>query len=172
VETEERRGTGGFTLLELIVTLIVLTVILAAVSPVFIYSLRHNREDQSIQDFVAYLKYAQECAVARSVEYRVYLNHDERRFWVMHFARTKNGALKLVDAEEPFAGKRVFPEGVRIDKPKAREDEELNANYIAFYPNGACDFASVKIRYGRHGRFQIKTEGNLGVFVSKDKTDS
>lgn len=169
--TSERRGAGGFTLLEIIVTLVVLTVVLGAVSPVFIYSVRASRQEQALRDFVAYLKYAQECAVAKTLEYRVYIDPNERAFWVMYFAPQKDGSLELVPAEEPFAGRRHFPDDFELEDPKARWDDERDAFYIACHATGACDFATVKIRYGRHARFELKTEGNLGVFDIEEKKE-
>jgi prepilin-type N-terminal cleavage/methylation domain-containing protein len=166
---EARACSRGFTLLEIIVTLCILTVLVGAVSPVFVMSLRHNRQDQAIRDFVAYLKFAQECSIAEGVEYRVYLNEEERTFWVMHYTPDKDGRLFLVEAAQPYAGMRRFPEEVEVDDVKARDDREREAVFISFYPNGACDYASVKLRYGRHGRFKIETEGNLGVFEIKEK---
>jgi hypothetical protein len=148
-----------------------MTVVLGAVSPVFLYSIRSSRQEQALRDFVAYLKYAQECAVAKTLEHRVYIKPDERAFWVMYFAPQKGGSLKLVPAEEPFAGRRHFPEGVELDDPKALWDDEREAYYITCHATGACDFATVKLRYGRHGRFELKTEGNLGVFDIKEKAE-
>jgi len=168
---EAGRSAGGFTLLEIIVVLSILTVILGAVSPVFMQSLQINRRDQAIRDLVAYLKFAQERAVADGVEYRLYLDHKAGTYWVMRFDRRDGEEKSFEPAQEPYAGKRRFPEQVEVQKPKARDDRDRKASFIAFYPNGACDYATIRLRYGDHGRYEISTEGSLGTFDIEEKED-
>lgn len=163
---------AGFSLFELIVVLVMLTVILGAVSPVFIHSVRINRGDQAIRDLVAYMKFAQESAVTDGCEYRLYLNHDEGTYWLMYMSG-RDGEDKLFKPvrEQAMAGKRRLPDVVEMDRPRARDDRDRDAHFVAFYPNGSCDFARIRLEYGDHGRTIIRTEGSLGTFDISERED-
>lgn len=161
-----RAACRGFSLLELIVVVTIVTLMAVAVTPVFRGSLARARHDQAARDLVAYVKFAQEQAVAQAREYRLYLDVEEGTFRIMREADGEgigdDTRRVFVESQEPYAGMRRLPEGVSLSKPKARRDRDLNAYYVAFHPTGACDVATIRLTSGRRHHLDVTTEGHLG----------
>lgn len=161
-----RAFNPGFSLLELMVVVTIVVVLAVAVTPVFRGSLAKARQDQAARDLVAYVKFGQEQAVAQACEYRLYLDVEGRTFSLMREAETvgrgEENERAFVTAQEPYAGPRRLPEGVSLGKPKARRDRETDTYYVAFYPTGACDFATIRLTGGRRSHVDVTTEGHLG----------
>jgi prepilin-type N-terminal cleavage/methylation domain-containing protein len=154
----------GFTLLELIVVMSVLAILLSAVLPVFLYSMQTTREERSINALVSTMKYAQERAITDSVEYRFYLDPEERTFWLMRFDGLEDGKKQFVPTGETYGQKQRLAETMKMEKPEARLDREAKAYYVAFYPSGACDYATVILEPTDIRSLRIKTKGRLGQF--------
>jgi type II secretion system protein H len=156
----------GFSLLELIVVLVVLGIFLGMVVPMFRSSLASMRGDSAVREFISLLKYAQERAVSDGVEYRFYLNHQEGTYWV---ARQTNDLSKedtFTTLQETVKGKRWLPDGISLRRPEAQRDRKAKAHFVAFYPNGACDYATLKLRKEtarfRKDTITVSTKGRLG----------
>jgi type II secretion system protein H len=165
IQDSESKTRNGFTLLELIVVLTLLSIMLAAVVPVFSASATRSRHDQALRSLVATLRFAQERAIADGVEYRVYLDPDEDAYWVSRQVREEGtDEPRFAAAEEPYAQRRYLPEGIDLRRPKARMDRKADVRYIAFYPHGACDYAEVHMRNAARKRIVIRTKGAIGQF--------
>lgn len=179
---------GGFSLLELIVVLIVIALITGAVVPMFADSLRSMRRQRYVDDFLTAMKYAQERAITDSVEHRLYIDEKAKAFWVARLSVDVDALLgdKQDDAVETtvaarkrlaeFApvdaapgSRRYLPEGLEFDSLKMSQDKKQRLHFVAFYPNGSCDAATVKITRGRRNAIEIDTEGRLGSFKVTEK---
>ena len=66
----------GFSLIELIVVLTILSLMLGVVVPIYHGSLSRTRSAGATRDFLATMKYAQERAVTDATEHRLYLDDD------------------------------------------------------------------------------------------------
>lgn len=162
-------GKQGFSLLEIIVVLTLLAIMLAAAAPVFRGAVKGNRQDQAVRNFIAALKFAQERAVADSTEYRVYIDSDGEAYWLLRLSR-REGDDKMFEAPaERYAGRTTLPESLEFERPSARRDRARDAHYVAFYPNGACDYATIRFRKDKHDRLRIETKGSLGRFKVVDR---
>jgi prepilin-type N-terminal cleavage/methylation domain-containing protein len=165
-EREDRTLIGGFnhgyTLIEVILVLTIMSLMMAAVVPLYQGSLTWARRDRAVRDVLAALKYAQERAIADSTEYRFYLNGDNGEFWLMRF-KALDKREKVFEPLDEAAGEVArLPESVRVERTKAAYDKKRDAHYIAFYPNGACDYASIELEYDRRSGVKISTKGRLG----------
>ena len=134
----------GFTLLELIIVMSLITMLAAAVIPVFNGTFSAIERDHAIRDFVSILRYAQERAIAEVCEFRVYLDTENNSYWLMKLASVKKNEKTFEMLDERVGEKMFFPETLTIKSAKAKKDKELRLPFIAYYPNGACDEASVK----------------------------
>jgi prepilin-type N-terminal cleavage/methylation domain-containing protein len=181
--------SAGFTLLELIVVVVVVAIISSAVIPMFADSLRSLRRQRYIDDFTTAMKYAQERAVSGSVEHRVFIDDEENAFWVERLdikleqalGTTLSGApfldsqrdvlpkAEFVPVDDAPGRKTYLPETLSFATVKASKDKERKAFYIAFYPSGSCDAATVKIAKGKRASMTIETEGRLGPFKITEK---
>ena len=158
---------GGFSLAELIVVLAILAVIMAAVVPVFDGSFAGVRSDAAVRDLVAFLKYAQERAITDTVAYRFCMRPDTGEYWIE--AQTQDtGTPVFRETNEHQTERRRLPEGVTMDKPKARKSEEGGEYYLEFSPSGWCDAGEIKLSKDGESLTHIRTTGASGrVTVTK-----
>lgn len=160
-----RSSREGFTFLELIVVVSILAVITAAVIPIYGASVTAMKQRGARGDFVALVYFVQELAVRESREIRLYIDDRERTYWL-------EGWLEGHGDDKIFAplddrtqgGLRHFPAPMEPDRIRARTDRARRLQYIAFYPNGACDRASLRLSSGERGEGgpTIATTGVLG----------
>ena len=160
---------AGFTLLELIVVLSILTIITSAVVPVFSSSMATIQLRSAQNNFVSTLVFVQERAVSESLEYRLYIDDDEGCYWVMALEGFEDDEEVFSQVESSFGQVQYLPAFMKIDRLKAREDRARRAKFIGCYPNGACDRASFILQdtRGRDRRIEIETLGSLGKIRAK-----
>jgi type II secretion system protein H len=163
-----RRHESGFTLIELIIVLTILGVLAAAVVPLFRASTEKMREERAMRDLYASLKFAQERSISEMTEYRLYLDTKGNRYWTARLANETDGKKTFTEITEPSNDVTVLPDGVTLTKPKARQDRKLDASYVAFYPNGACDVASITLERKNGKAMTVSTKGKLGQFKTQE----
>lgn len=163
------RTRDGFTLIELIVVMTIIALMTAVVVPMYQGSLTYVQRDRAVRDFVAHMKYAQERAITDSTEYRFYFREEQRDFWVMRLASMKGDEKEFAYLDEGATEVRHLPETVHLDDPKARFDRDREANYVAFYASGACDYAKIVLESDDDTRITLETKGRLGQFKVKEK---
>ncbi len=144
------------------VVLTLLAIMMAAVVPVYRSSHESVRADRALRDLVAILKFAQERAITDATEYRVYLDPEEGAYWLMRMTGIEDGEKVFQVLDELYAGRRRLPEKLAMEKPRARRDRDRDARYIAFYPTGACDVATIDLRRDDGQKLRIKTGTGLG----------
>ncbi len=136
----------------------------AAVIPMYQGSLTWARRDRVTRDLVARMKYAQERAIVDITEYRFYIDREDGSYWIMRDAGKKDGKRVFDEVDDAGATRDRLPESLEFEKPKATLDNERKAHYIAFYPGGSCDYATVKLKYDKAEGIKISTKGRLGQF--------
>ncbi len=160
-------GSVGFTLMELIIVMSIIAILSASVLPVFGGTMSRLQRDHAVRDLVATFRYAQERAVTDTREYRLVLDKENGEYWLMRFAEM-DGRKKIFKAVDERQGKSMFlPERLTMDKIKARKDRKEKYSFIAFYPNGACDEASVTLQNEDGRSVTIETKGSLGQLEVK-----
>ncbi len=159
-----RVGThnDGFTLIEIIVVLMIVMIMTAAVVPMYQGSVAWARRDRATRDVLSRLKYAQERAITDVSEYRFYLNRDTGTFWLMREGERKDGKEVFEEVDDAGATRAQLPEAMIFEKPKATMDRKRDAHYVAFYPGGACDYATITIALDKRTSTTIRTKGRLG----------
>jgi prepilin-type N-terminal cleavage/methylation domain-containing protein len=166
-----RMSRHGFSLLELLVVLSIIMVIAAAVIPVFSGAYANLQRDHALRDIVAMMKYAQERAITDAIEYRVYFHEESGRFWIMRLARMDADAKVFAMLDEPWGTPQSLPAKAKFSRLSAERDRDQDARYIAFYPSGACAYATIRIIDEDRNRIEIATKGNLSQFKVKRSDD-
>lgn len=164
----KHRATAGYTLMEMIVVMTIIALITAGVIPVFQGTMTAVRGDRASRDFVALLKYAQETAIAEATEYRFCMNYEEGTYWLMRAAVDEDGARTFERVDDAYGATRRLPNGITLDRPDARFDRDTKAHFVAFYPGGACDYATITIEKRDGDDIDIRTKGRLGQFEVKE----
>lgn len=155
---------AAFTLIELIVVVAMLGILTSVVVPIYGGSMTSMRIRNTQSDIVSLLQYIQERAVSDGREYRLYIDQRENTWWVMYLAG-RDGDEKLFEMEtREYGRERSFPEGLLVDRIKTKKDKKRNAYYVACFPNGACDVATIVLAEAanRRRRVTIETSGVMG----------
>ncbi len=153
----------------MVVVLMIVMIMTAAVVPMYQGSVTWARRDRVTRDLVSRMKYAQERAIADVTEYRLYVDRDAGSYWLMRNEGKKDGKDVFEEVKDAGATRDYLPDSLTFEKPKATHDEKRKAHYIAFYPGGACDYATIKMKYDKTEEIKISTKGRLGQFeVEKD----
>lgn len=153
----------GFTLLELIVVLSILSIMSAAVVPLFRGTLESVESDHSFRDLIATIKYAQERAVTDCREYRLYISKETNEYWLMSLAWSMGrDSKKFIPVEERQGDRMALSKRLEIQRLTAKKDRKEKASYISFYPSGACDQASLTVGRENGKRMKIQLRGSLG----------
>jgi prepilin-type N-terminal cleavage/methylation domain-containing protein len=165
-------GTAGFTLMELIIVLTILAMMSAAVVPIFGGTFATVQSDHAVRDLVATIKYAQERAVTDMKEYRLYLDPATNAYFLLSVKNPDERTKQFEALSERQGETVVLPERLKLGKSKAKKDRSRNMAYVAFYPNGACDKATLAVvrddGLGKH----IETEGSLGRINVSEKWET
>lgn len=137
-----RVGSGGFTLIELILVLVVIGTLLALVAPSLqqFYSTRQVHDAAEL--FLSVCRQARNRAVTEARRYRLRLDVTDQQYWL---TRQVGGAYQPLDTE---LGQTVeLGSHVRVATPEQSGASELT---LTFYPDGRADSVAVWF-YGSTG---------------------
>ncbi len=149
--TSDRHRPGGFTLLELIVVLVLISTVLAIAAP----SLRgfaHGRQTADAATRILSLTHlARSRAASRGCVHR--LNVDPQA-GTYRLSMQQGGAF--VEIEDDFGREFRLPAGVSVivDSPWSEEP----VPYVEFHPDGRCDAATIQLTGVRGEVLQVRCE--------------
>jgi prepilin-type N-terminal cleavage/methylation domain-containing protein len=112
-----RPSRAGRTLLEVMVTLVILTIIMAIVAPRFTGTRKTAQLSAASRDVLARLRYARDQAIVKGTQYRFYADTSTGQYWVEKFdanPQNQNDEPGYVEDTSSFGGKQTLPEGVTI----------------------------------------------------------
>jgi len=154
----------GFTLVEIMVVIVVLTILTATIVPEFSGTIEDARLRASGRNLAAAIRFAASEAVTRSRVVRLQVNPASREYWLE--AENDRGAFERIDED----GRGRLDEPIAIDivptrpvimggasetpPPPARSDdleEETLPGVIRFFPDGTADGREVVLRSRAQG---------------------
>jgi len=155
---------AGFTLLEMLVVMALLTVLTMMIVPLYGYSMSMMESRSARNDLTSLIDYVQQRAVVDSREYRIYFDEETRAFWVAIFAGVEEDEAIFQDVHEDYGRVQYLPTHLEFETLPRNVDRHRELHYLAFHPNGASDRASIEVKDGRggDGGFRIETLGALG----------
>ena len=162
-----QNGHRGFTLLELVVVMTLLSIMTMAVMPIFSGTMGEISKEASIRNILSTLEYAQARAVTRGVEYRFYFETDNNEYWLMTYWGLEDGERVYEMIDEREGEPKRLSDGLTFGRPKNTEkDRDEDAYYIPFFPSGACGRSTIVIELEerRFGGIEISTKGSLSHF--------
>lgn len=129
----------GFTLLELILVMVILSTVLAMASP----SLRGFFSSRKIHDaagnILSLMRYARTQAISEGQTYRLNFDSDKGVYWL-----TSNAEGAFDELYNEFGREFLLPDDttVEIEKDNDEYDTEI---YISFYPQGMLESGTITL---------------------------
>jgi len=156
-----KRARGGFTLLELIAVLVLISALLAMAAPSLRRFARGRETTDAATHLLALARLARSQAAAGAQVWRLNIDPDEGTYWL-----TVQEAGVFVQPQRDYGRLFRFPDGVvvTLDVPEAVDayDTEDATPCIQFYPDGRNDSAVIELE---------DSEGRLLQVVSPSATE-
>ncbi|MDF7826840.1 prepilin-type N-terminal cleavage/methylation domain-containing protein [Pontiellaceae bacterium B12227] len=173
----KHKRRAGFTLVEVILVAVVITIITGIALPYFAGSYKGNKLRLSARTVSRMARYARAMSIMREEQMTVVLNHETMEVWLGGFTAAKtNSADGELDQDvldrlgytdgKSDAGKdagiekehhKFLPDGLSVkvfEKDWTEEDDNYQDLYmIRFFPNGQCEW------------FELELEDNRGVSI-------
>jgi len=158
-----KRNDGGFTLMELTLVALILSIITTLAIPVFKSLYEKSEVQRAVSEFISTLRYAQQRAVMERVPIRVVVNVDKKVYWVpveedkerRHYetrsrrhraSRRRDEHIKRVREVKEIQS--ALPKGFIFEfvyKLADRREVRRGDGEIYFYPDGSADAAYITI---------------------------
>jgi prepilin-type N-terminal cleavage/methylation domain-containing protein len=145
LRTGASRGSAGFTLAEVIIVVLILSVMAAIVAPSFLGSLNQKRMNQATSNLLNLLRYARQKAVVEQESKTVVIDIDKGNYWMVHLVKDRKGRVK--GSKKYYAN--GVPKGHRITsvyKPKLDQSYTSDEVRIVFYPDGTAESVRILVR--------------------------
>lgn len=125
-------GARGFTFIEMLVVLLLISAMLAVAAPAFQRTQRQVRSRSAARLLMASINYAHQISVMRGRQARVAMNLRNKTFWI-ETRNERGGFEKLLSSE---ARERTLPEDTVVE-PQPEPDSD--AYFITFFPDGTAE---------------------------------
>ena len=147
-------GKRGFTLVELIVVVAIVSVLAGMIAP-RVYNLSGSaRLRGSSRRFLATVRYARDYAATRRCKCRLTIDTKEQAYTLTRQEDAEHDPNKFVPLEASLAKPQQLPDGLRfgslrIEPSPSRPQDDAHADYIDFDPTGRADAAVIEITDGQ-----------------------
>jgi type II secretion system protein H len=186
----KKKRRAGFTLIEIILVAVVITIISAITLPQFASSYKSNKLRTTARTISRMTRYARSMAIMREEQLTVALNRDTMEVFLGEYLQQNNSAdgeldqsalknLGYIDGEQSNSDTagidkevhKFLPEGLEVTVfEKDWTDEDLlhdNLYMIRFYPNGQCDWFEMEIEDNRGIRIHLENDPISGKIKSE-----
>ena len=158
----------GFTLFELLIVLIIISLVSALVAPRMIGHMTSINLRTATQKTAAVLKYARNLAASEKAVCIVVFDFDEQTLYIVQ--GENNQQKQNLDENEKKADSRTydFPDGVTLEKAIMPGGEEKNAGQyrLIFFPNGSSRGGDVFLSNNKGRRYDINIDFITGLVSS------
>ena len=146
IHLRRKRGAGGFTLLELVLVMLVLTVVLAMVAPSLSGFGAGRDAEYAGAQLMTLSRWAREQAISEGRVYRLNFDPSKQVYWV---TGRVGGTFQPVQDE--FGSDKYLPDGVEMAWTAPQEN---GAYVIDFDPSGRATPVRIQVR-ARTGQVTI-----------------
>ncbi|MCX7919373.1 MAG: prepilin-type N-terminal cleavage/methylation domain-containing protein [bacterium] len=137
---------NGFTLLEILVVLVIVTLIVGAAIPNFRGAFEQSRLETASRNLATTLGTAHHLSVIHRLMFQVKFDLNKQEYQII----PDSSLLKDDDELPNYARRHTLPDGVKfntinINIPNVSEADDGTIKSIAFYPDGSTDGAIISI---------------------------
>lgn len=153
-------GTDGFTLFELIIVLVIISMMSSVVIPRLVDSMGKMNAKTAAKKIAASLRYARARAASEKIPYISVFDFEAGEMAVGKYR--ENGTDYLYNEDRKIYR---FPEGVLLKKAVSGNGEEFESDkfYIMFYPNGGSSGGEIFLSDEREEIFTITVDFITGI---------
>lgn len=159
--TGARNKSFGFTLIELSLVVLIISIIVVIATPRFRGTYETIKFRSSVYNLVKLMNYARERAVIERKPFRIHFFEENMAFCLETIPKQEDDEK---DQDEEFTavagslGKKiVFPKGVEFDIDEPRED------FVTFYPDGQADECVIYIKGTKDMVYTVTTKKMVGL---------
>jgi general secretion pathway protein H len=160
----------GFTLFELLIVLIIISLVSALVAPRMIGHMTSINLRTATQKTAAVLKYARNLAASEKAVCIVVFDFDEQTLYIVHGENEDDQQKQDLDGNEKKVDSRTydFPDGITLEKAIMPGGEEKNAGQyrLLFFPNGSSRGGDVFLSNNKGRRYNINIDFITGLVSS------
>ena len=165
----------GFTLLELLIVLVIISLTSVLVVPQLTGSLSRTNLQTASKKISASLRYARSQAASKKITHVAIFDFEKNRLSIVTGMTGMTGqeaqtgeTLKedLGDGEEPVIRSKSYdlPDGVKLEKAVSGEDEiDSGLFQIVFFPTGSSSGGDVILTNDRGKRYKISVDFITGI---------
>jgi prepilin-type N-terminal cleavage/methylation domain-containing protein len=133
----------GFTLLELILVMVIISVVLSMAAPSLRGFFSSRKAHDAAAGILSLIRYARSQAITEGRNYRLNLDPGEGAYWL---TASDAGGYAALDTE--LGRKFLLPEFTTMElamDDDAEKDDEASAAYVEFYPKGHADVCTIRL---------------------------
>jgi len=159
----------GFTLLELLVVLVIISLMSVLVAPQLTGSLSRMNLQTASKKISASLRYARSRAASEKITYVAIFDFEKDRLSIMTDQKAQTGEIiekDLGDGEERVIRSKSYdlPDGVKLEKAVSGGDEIDSGHFqIFFFPAGSSSGGDVILINDRGKRYKISVDFITGI---------
>jgi type II secretion system protein H len=130
---------GGFTLLELILVMVIISTVLAMAAPSLRGFFSSRKTHDAAANILSLMRFARSQAIAEGLSYR--LNFDQTRgaYWL---TSNREGAFSSLKNE--FGREFLLPNDTTVELKK-EDDQKGTGKYITFFPQGMAEIGIITL---------------------------
>ncbi len=160
--TGARNKPFGFTLIELSLVVLIVSIIAVVATPKFRATYETIKFRSSVYNLVKLMNYARERAIIEKKPFRIHFFKETMEFCLETIPKQDKEDKKDRDKEfkaiAGSLGKRItFPRGVEFDIDEPRED------FVTFYPDGQADECVIYIKGTKDMVYTVTTKKMVGL---------
>jgi type II secretion system protein H len=159
-------SSTGFTLLELILVMVIISTVLAMAAP----SLRGFFSSRKIHDaasnILTLIRYARAQAITEGRTYRLNFDHEKGVYWLTSNA---HGAFTILNCE--FGREFLFPDDTTVMIEKDA-DKNGNEEYIDFFSQGMAETGTITMTDRRGDVIKITSPSPAEIYRIEEAEDS
>jgi prepilin-type N-terminal cleavage/methylation domain-containing protein len=138
-----RRDKRGFTLLELILVMVIISAVLSMAAPSLRGFFSSRKAHDAAAGILSLIRYARTQAITEGRNYRLNLDPDEGAYWL-----TVNDAGGYAELDTDLGRTFLLPEFTTMELEMDEydgKDEDAEDAYIEFYPKGHADVCTIRL---------------------------
>ena len=142
-------GQKGFTLLELILVMVIISTVLAMAAPSLRGFFSSRKTHDAAANILSLIRYARTYAISEGRTYRLNFDYNKGVYWL---TSNLEGTFDVLNNE--FGREFLLPDDTTVELEKQGDKDDKEA-CITFYPQGMCESGTITLTDRRGDKIEI-----------------